>query len=176
MAGGKASGRSGNGAGLNSMLKITAFTITCRPMKRVRSYQGRFGVLTSNLPSIRDPWDRQVSFYHQRHRRRRKPPSFEEFLYRDKRARLNNYDIYSLDGQVCLDFLGHYENLDEDLEHVLKRIGITGPVELPHVKSFTTVRVPSRTLLHGYNSRHCGQLVRPGNRFAWLQVLSSSLL
>lgn len=93
----------------------------------------------------RNPWDRQVSFYHQRHRRRRKPPSFEEFLYRDKRARLNNYDIYSLDGQVCLDFLGHYENLDEDLEHVLKRIGITGPVELPHVKSFTTVRVPYQT-------------------------------
>jgi hypothetical protein len=52
-------------------------------------------------------------------------------LYRDKHARLNNYDIYSLDGQVCVDFLGRYENLNEDLEYVLRRIGITGRVELP---------------------------------------------
>jgi hypothetical protein len=90
----------------------------------------------------RNPWDRQISFYHQRYRRQPKPPSFEEFLRHDNHARLNNYDIYSLDGQVCVDFLGRYENLNEEFSYVLRRVGITDFVELPRVKSFTRVRVP----------------------------------
>lgn len=90
----------------------------------------------------RNPWDRQVSFYHQRYRRRQRPPSFEEFLRRDHHARLNNFEIYTLDGVVCVDFLGRYENLLEDFGHVLQRCGISEQIELPHVKSFTKVRIP----------------------------------
>ncbi len=90
----------------------------------------------------RNPWDRQVSFYHQRYRRRPKPPSFDEFLRSDRHARLNNYEIYSLGGEVCVDFVGRYENLKEDFDRILRQIGISDSLELPCVKSFTPMRVP----------------------------------
>ena len=90
----------------------------------------------------RNPWDRQVSFYHQRYRRRPAPPAFDDFLRFDRRARLNNYDIYSLNGEVCVDFVGRYENLAEDFGRVLGEIGVDKQIELPHVKSFTKVRIP----------------------------------
>jgi Sulfotransferase family len=90
----------------------------------------------------RNPWDRQVSFYHQRFRRRPTPPPFDAFLRYDRHARLNNYDTYSLDGEVCIDFVGRYENLKQDFNHMLRQVGVRDELELPHVKSFTPVRVP----------------------------------
>jgi hypothetical protein len=93
----------------------------------------------------RNPWDRQVSFYHQSCRRRSKPPRFDEFLRFNRRARLNNYDIYSLDGEVSVDFVGRYENLKDDFRHILNVIGVRDELELPHVKSFTPVQVPYQT-------------------------------
>jgi hypothetical protein len=83
----------------------------------------------------RNPWDRQVSAYHFRYRRRARPPSFADFLDHDWRARLNNYAIYSLDGEVCVDFLGRFENLQEDFRHALGEIGLSFDQELPRAKT-----------------------------------------
>jgi hypothetical protein len=83
----------------------------------------------------RNPWDRQVSAYHFRYRRKATPPSFADFLDHDRRARLNNYEIYSLDGDVCVDFLGRFENLEEDFRHALDAIGLKFEHELPRAKA-----------------------------------------
>jgi hypothetical protein len=83
----------------------------------------------------RNPWDRQVSAYHFRYRRRTRPPSFADFLDRDRRARLNNYEIYSLDGKVCVDFLGRFETLHEDFRHALGKVGLKFEHELPRAKT-----------------------------------------
>ncbi|HBR26134.1 MAG TPA: chondroitin 4-O-sulfotransferase [Rhizobiales bacterium] len=83
----------------------------------------------------RNPWDRQVSHYHFRHRGKARPASFAHFLDHDRRARLNNYEIYSIDGLPALDFLGRYENLVADFEHVLQILGIDQKIELPRAKS-----------------------------------------
>ena len=82
----------------------------------------------------RNPWDRQVSYYHYCFRNRTKRPPFDRFIESDPRARLNNYDIYSIDGDVAVDFVGRYETLEEDLKRALAQVGIDKDVELPRAK------------------------------------------
>ncbi len=90
----------------------------------------------------RNPWDRQVSFYHHRYRGEKEPPPFSRFMHRDRAARLNNYDIYAIDGTVAVDFVGRYESLEEDLALALDRVGIALP-PLPHAKgTFRQTKVP----------------------------------
>ncbi len=82
----------------------------------------------------RNPWDRQVSFYQHRYRKEPAPPPFPDFIHGDKRARINNYEIYSLDGDVAVDFVGRYENLEADLKQALSQVGLTLDEPLPRAK------------------------------------------
>ena len=43
--------------------------------------------------------------------------------------------IYSLDGDVCVDFLGRFESLQEDFQHALGEIGLKFDHELPRAKT-----------------------------------------
>ena len=90
----------------------------------------------------RNPWDRQVSFYHHRYRREAKPPPFADFIRKDRRARLNNFEIYSIDGELAVDFVGRYETLEADLKHALEQVGLSLDRELPRAK--TTFRRDER--------------------------------
>ncbi len=83
----------------------------------------------------RNPWDRQVSFYHHRYRGETAPPPFAAFMHHDRHARVNNYDIYSIDGDVAVDFVGRFENLEEDLKVALSHVGLDLTCELPRAKS-----------------------------------------
>jgi hypothetical protein len=85
----------------------------------------------------RNPWDRQVSFYHHRYRREKTKPPFPDFIHGDRRARLNNYEIYSMGGDVAVDFVGRFENLTDDLAHALGQVGLTLEGELPRAKTTT---------------------------------------
>jgi Sulfotransferase family. len=83
----------------------------------------------------RNPWDRQVSWYHHRYRRKDRPPPFAEFMHSDRRARINNYGIYSIDGGLAVDFVGRFENLEEDLKRALDQIGLKLDKALPRAKT-----------------------------------------
>jgi hypothetical protein len=83
----------------------------------------------------RNPWDRQVSFYHHRYRREDTLPPFASFIKGDKRARINNYEIYSIGGDVAVDFVGRYESLEDDLKHALSQVGLTLEKPLPRAKT-----------------------------------------
>jgi hypothetical protein len=98
----------------------------------------------------RNPWDRQVSFYHHRYRREAEPPPFSSFIKGDSRARINNYEIYSIDGDVAVDFVGRYERLEEDLKHALAEVGLTLDQALPRAK--TTFRKSDKPYRDYYDS------------------------
>ncbi|HXG79734.1 MAG TPA: sulfotransferase family 2 domain-containing protein [Methyloceanibacter sp.] len=82
----------------------------------------------------RNPWDRQVSWYHHHFRKKSAPPSFADFIRSDKRARIDNYDIYAIGGDVAVDFVGRYETLAADLKQALAEVGLTFEGELPRAK------------------------------------------
>src|SRR5581483_6146875 len=50
-------------------------------------------------------------------------------------ARINNYEIYSIGGEVAVDFVGRYENLDADLRHALGQVGLALDRDLPRAKT-----------------------------------------
>ena len=84
----------------------------------------------------RNPWDRQVSWYHYKTKNRSEQfkPSFSRFNRDAKRAYVENWDLYTMEGHgIVADFVGRYETLDADFACVLERIGLTGHVELPRV-------------------------------------------
>lgn len=85
----------------------------------------------------RNPWDRQVSWYFYKTKSKRKRPSFERFMSSRRRAYVNNHDIYRLDGtrdaELAVNFLGRYENLQEDLNKALEEAGVEQRIEVPKV-------------------------------------------
>jgi hypothetical protein len=80
----------------------------------------------------RNPWDRQVSWYLYKTKSKRQRPSFSRFM-ESRGAFVPNYRLYSIDGAMAVDFVGRYENLKEDLNGVLSRIGIKERLTVPRV-------------------------------------------
>jgi hypothetical protein len=78
----------------------------------------------------RNPWDRQVSWYLYKTKSKRSRPGFERFMASRRRAYVNNYEIYTQDGSLAVDFVGRYENLEEDLNKALELAG-AGRVLIP---------------------------------------------
>jgi hypothetical protein len=98
----------------------------------------------------RNPWDRQVSWYHHHFRRKSTPPPFAEFIRSDRRARIDNYDIYSIGGDVAVNFVGRYESLEEDLKRALAQVGLTLNGALPRAKgTFRRSEAPYREYYDG---------------------------
>jgi hypothetical protein len=90
----------------------------------------RFGGAISNSPSS-NPWDRQVSWYLYKTKSKRLRPSFERFMEGWRGAFVNNYSIYTQDTTVAVDFLGRYENLEDDLNKALAMAGAGRHIEVP---------------------------------------------
>jgi hypothetical protein len=93
------------------------------------------------------PWDRQVSWYLYKTKSKRMRPSFERFMSSRRRAYVNNYAIYTLDGSLAVDFVGHYESLEEDLNKALELAGVGYRLAVPR-----TNVTPNRDRDIGYRS------------------------
>lgn len=96
---------------------------------------------------VRNPWDLQVSSYH--HLKRERPhlleghESFDSFTrWKLDRERPYQYHLdtaitpltdylVDLHGKLLTDFIGRYERLTDDWDHICKTIGIATPA-LPH--------------------------------------------
>ena len=102
------------------------------PASRVRDYVGD-EVWRSYFKFAfdRNPWDRQVSWYLYKTKSKRARPTFERFMTSRRRAYVNNHEIYMLDGALAVDFVGRYENLEEDLNKALATAGVKRQIAVP---------------------------------------------
>jgi hypothetical protein len=48
-----------------------------------------------------------------------------------RRAYVDNYQLYTIDGAPALDLIGRYESLDDDLNKALQLAGISRKIEVP---------------------------------------------
>jgi hypothetical protein len=104
------------------------------PAWRVRTYAGEeIWKRYFKFSFERNPWDRQVSWFHYKTKSRpvADKPSFTDFNADRRRAFVENWSLYTIDGSVALDFVGRYESLAPDFAKVLAEIGLGGQVELP---------------------------------------------
>lgn len=130
---------------------------------------------------VRNPWDRMVSLYsyildspgHHLHDHVRSLGSFDSFV-RWRTSEHPEDQVGFVDdtrGNVAVDFVGRFENLNDDFDEAMRRLGLTG--RIPHLNpsprtgdwrshytraSFDRVAEYSRRDLHafGYDARRPG--------------------
>lgn len=83
----------------------------------------------------RNPYDKAISRYCWSTREQPAPPPIGGFLRKAKRRQISNWEIYTQDDQITVDFVGRYEHLAEDLAQALRRVGLPSDLELPRAKS-----------------------------------------
>jgi hypothetical protein len=90
---------------------------------------------------IRNPYDRAISSFYfrcnevkKKHYSDQHPKIFESWLKENRLGGTARH--FSIDGEMCLDYLIRYEHLHEDLEVVCRKLDIPwDPSELPKYKS-----------------------------------------
>ena len=102
------------------------------PAWRVRTYVGEaiwndYFVFAFD----RNPWDRQISHYHYKIKNKVKPLDFETYMQSKRRAFVNNFELYSEKDKIIVDYVGCFENINEEFEKIQNIIGIKDKVSLP---------------------------------------------
>lgn len=105
----------------------------------------------------RNPWDRQVSWYYYKTKSKDPRPGFDVFNADKERAYVENFDLYSIDDEVCLDSIGTYEELADDFEKILKDIGLKGKIVL---KKTNTSTGPAARSYRDYFTDESRELIR----------------
>ena len=82
----------------------------------------------------RNPWDKAVSMYFWRTRRLDAPPPFEVWATTPGNLVSERY-LYTIEGELAVDFVGRYERLTDDLRGVLDHVGVHTELALPRAKS-----------------------------------------
>jgi hypothetical protein len=81
----------------------------------------------------RNPFDKAVSAYYWSTREPR--PEINGFLEAAPVGLLSNWNTYTINDQVVADFVGRYENLEDDLGEVSARLALPKALSLPWAKS-----------------------------------------
>jgi|SaaInlStandDraft_4_1057021.scaffolds.fasta_scaffold02821_4 hypothetical protein len=104
---------------------------------------------------VRNPWDKTLSDYFWRVRNIKNPPSFDEYLsnlFSGKNLNgivpmgHNNWDMYTINDEVCMDNIVRFENLSSDLTEILNnQLKIDWDGWMPNAKKINkTIRLNYR--------------------------------
>ena len=97
----------------------------------------------------RNPWDKVISWYYWEHKEAPRP-SLAEFIRAGRAADLaaeGGSSLYTIDGEVAVDRIYRYEELDQAMADLATRVGLPEVPQLPHAKSrFREDRRPYREL------------------------------
>ena len=92
---------------------------------------------------VRNPFDKVISNFCMVERMAGKTISDDDYRVKHFREWLNSsqlfqdYPMYIIDDQICVDFFIRYENLNEGMQDVCKQLGIRyEPEQLPRLNSF----------------------------------------
>jgi hypothetical protein len=80
------------------------------------------------------------------------PPEINEYIQTRPRNKISNWNKYTIDGQIVVNFMGRYERLNDDLLEVSKRLGLPA-FSLPNAK--TKIRI---------NYEHYSRIINPVTR------------
>lgn len=83
----------------------------------------------------RNPWDRVISLYYWRCRYEDRP-SLLEFLDTELPLLLKQrgFELYTIDGEIAVDKVYFYEQLQAELTGLAERLGLPQPLTLPNAK------------------------------------------
>lgn len=83
----------------------------------------------------RDPFDKAISSYYWRTKKLDPRPTIADFLGTVPQRRICNWDVYAIDDEICVDFVGRYERLNEDLAFIKDKLGLPGELTLERTKA-----------------------------------------
>ncbi len=85
---------------------------------------------------VRNPWDRFLSYYYWRCRKDPRLPISEFLTHKNlRRMKRLGSNLYSIKGEIAVDRLCRYENLDQELDELCRRLGFPEAITLPQAKS-----------------------------------------
>lgn len=134
---------------------------------QVRSYDPKAWEKYFKFTVVRNPWDHAVSYYYWKLRERNNPPvTFKEFLKRAddpsrpdpeniRPTRQSNFDVYSINGEVAVDYIAKFEDLENELSFLSEKIGI--PID-SSIRAKENSRDKKTTLADHYDAE-CMDLV-----------------
>jgi hypothetical protein len=105
----------------------------------------------------RNPWDKAVSFYFWRNPTEPRP-TISEFIQRGGANSILGFDLYASKGQLLVDRVGKYEDLQEEMEAVASIVGLPETPHLPHAKSKTRSTRGYRAVLTEADRLKIGQV------------------
>ena len=129
------------GTSIRSVLKEHISDLVVHPYLQFPIYSNAYDSFFK-FAFIRNPWSRFVSAYNYFIEHKLiSDVSFKEFVlnkaWDDDGEPLNEHWLqqyyYIQDKNKCwVDFIGRYENIEDDFKNVLQRIGLNSDIELPH--------------------------------------------
>jgi hypothetical protein len=82
---------------------------------------------------VRNPWDRAISRYYWNLSRDSRLSDLDKSLRKNDPN--SNFEIYTINGEMAVDFVGKFENMQEDLAKICQRLSLAYDGWLPRTKA-----------------------------------------